>query len=65
MANEEHSGTPRCAVWGRENETFVNILAGSRQSCVGDRGICDRSSVLRIKDDELTGEISIEAELEG
>lgn len=65
MMNEERSGTYHCAVCGEENETFVDLLAGSRQSYVEDCAICCRPNVLRVRADELSGEISIEAEFEG
>ena len=65
MMNEERSGTYRCAVCGQGNETVVDLSAGFRQSYVEDCAICCRPNVLRVKADEVSGEISIEAESEG
>jgi hypothetical protein len=58
-------GTYRCAVCGEENETFVDLSAGSAQSYVEDCAVCCRPNILHIMIDESTGGISLEAEFEG
>jgi len=65
MTHEEYSGTYCCAVCGEENETFVDLSAGSVQSYVEDCAVCCRPNALRIRIDESSGKISVETEFEG
>jgi hypothetical protein len=65
MTHEEYSGTYRCAVCGEENETFVDLSAGSIQSYVEDCAVCCRPNILHIRIDGSGGKISLETEFEG
>jgi hypothetical protein len=65
MAFEECSGTYRCAVCGEENETSVDLSAGSIQSYVEDCVVSCRPNVLHIRIDESSGKVSLETEFEG
>jgi hypothetical protein len=65
MTHEEYSGTYLCAVCGEENETFVDLSAGTVQTYVEDCAVCCRPNVLHIRIDESTGKILVETEFEG
>ena len=65
MASEEGFGTYTCAVCGEENETYVDLSAGDRQSYVEDCVVCCRPNVLTVTVDPNSGQISIAAEFEG
>jgi hypothetical protein len=65
MENEGRFGSYYCAVCGGENETFVDLSAGSRQSYVEDCTVCCRPNILTVTVEVEGGQISIEAEFEG
>ena len=65
MASEEGFGTYNCAVCGEENETYVDLSAGDRQSYVEDCAVCCRPNVLAVTVDPNSGQILIVAEFEG
>ena len=65
MVNEEGFATYFCAVCGEENETFVDLSAGGRQSYVEDCAICCRPNILNVTVDPNSGQIWVEAVFEG
>jgi hypothetical protein len=55
----------RCAYCGEMNETPLDATVPDKQSYVEDCTVCCRPNVIRIRIDQSTGHVRLEAEFEG
>ncbi len=53
-----------CAYCGERNETMVDPSAGARQSYVEDCAVCCHPNVLSVSVDQISGEVTLQAESE-